>query len=68
MIGQERAKKTLAVAIFNHYNRVKANMSKEYMIEQEQVHTEYHHSSIPEESYFVHPLPTGNTLNIQVIG
>ncbi|CAO3697269.1 unnamed protein product [Rhizopus stolonifer] len=35
-------------------------MSREYMIEQEQVHTECHHSSISEDSYFVHPLPTGS--------
>ncbi|RKP37152.1 P-loop containing nucleoside triphosphate hydrolase protein [Dimargaris cristalligena] len=28
IIGQERAKKTLAVAVFNHYNRVRANTTQ----------------------------------------
>ncbi|KIO13043.1 hypothetical protein M404DRAFT_709097 [Pisolithus tinctorius Marx 270] len=27
VIGQERAKKILSVAVFNHYNRVRANLS-----------------------------------------
>ncbi|KAG0179774.1 hypothetical protein DFQ29_001684 [Apophysomyces sp. BC1021] len=29
VIGQERAKKILAVAVFNHYNRVRANLNRE---------------------------------------
>ncbi|KAI9501361.1 hypothetical protein BX070DRAFT_228810 [Coemansia spiralis] len=28
VIGQDRAKKTLAVAVYNHYNRVRANTLK----------------------------------------
>ncbi|EJT97444.1 ClpX ATPase regulatory subunit [Dacryopinax primogenitus] len=30
VIGQERAKKILAVAVFNHYNRVRANLSSSF--------------------------------------
>ncbi|KAI8367375.1 P-loop containing nucleoside triphosphate hydrolase protein [Choanephora cucurbitarum] len=36
VIGQERAKKVLAVAIFNHYNRIKANTKRQYIQQQRQ--------------------------------
>jgi hypothetical protein len=36
VIGQERAKKVLAVAIFNHYNRVRANMKRQQLKLQKQ--------------------------------
>lgn len=36
VIGQERAKKTLAVAVFNHYNRVRANLYRQARQQQRQ--------------------------------
>ncbi|CAO3618715.1 unnamed protein product [Mucor fragilis] len=44
VIGQERAKKVLAVAIFNHYNRVRANMKRTYLQQQklQQQHQQQH--------------------------
>ncbi|KAG1145543.1 hypothetical protein G6F37_006848 [Rhizopus arrhizus] len=42
VIGQERAKKILAVAVFNHYNRVQANMKRQTKVEDE-AHAEHHY-------------------------
>lgn len=71
VIGQERAKKILAVAIFNHYNRVRANMKRQYL--QQQKHDsvegdspiEHHHPSVPHDNYYaVNHLPLqGNNNN-----
>ncbi|KAI9246523.1 P-loop containing nucleoside triphosphate hydrolase protein [Sporodiniella umbellata] len=60
VIGQDRAKKTLAVAIFNHYNRVRANRNRMAATEQDHLQTEYHLSSMTEDSYFSHPALTGS--------
>ncbi|KAI8365190.1 P-loop containing nucleoside triphosphate hydrolase protein [Radiomyces spectabilis] len=61
VIGQEHAKKILAVAIFNHYNRVRANLSRQQQRKQqregypeageERHHTEHHHPTLPQEYY-----------------
>lgn len=36
IIGQDMAKKTLAVAVFNHYNRVRSNLSRQHELQQQQ--------------------------------
>ena len=36
IIGQEHAKKTLAVAVFNHYNRVRYNLQRQLKRQQEE--------------------------------
>ncbi|KAJ8654038.1 ATP-dependent Clp protease, ATP-binding subunit ClpX [Lichtheimia ornata] len=54
VIGQERAKKILAVAVFNHYNRVRANLARQQdAIEQQHTPEEAseHHSSLPQDYY-----------------
>lgn len=74
MIGQEIAKKTLAVAVFNHYNRVRSNLIRQYELQQQQQqenensnldndkpHAEHHHPTLPSEYY------TSNT-PIQSVG
>ncbi|KAI8091091.1 P-loop containing nucleoside triphosphate hydrolase protein [Gilbertella persicaria] len=61
VIGQDRAKKILAVAVFNHYNRVRANLSNQSEPEQEpddaiQQHHQYY--TLPHDDYTtksVHP-------------
>lgn len=58
VIGQDRAKKTLAVAVFNHYSRVRSNLLYQFeqqQIEQEQFdedkpHAEHHHPSLPNDT------------------
>ncbi|KAI8081906.1 P-loop containing nucleoside triphosphate hydrolase protein [Gilbertella persicaria] len=71
VIGQERAKKVLAVAIFNHYNRVRANMKRQYIQQQKQqnsqpeataeerIHAEHHHPTLPYD-YYSTQLPIQN--------
>ncbi|KAI8886715.1 ClpX, ATPase regulatory subunit [Backusella circina FSU 941] len=50
VIGQERAKKILAVAVYNHYNRVKSNlMQQEIMQLQQQQEEEEQHHPLPQE-------------------
>ncbi|KAG0191100.1 hypothetical protein DFQ28_000998 [Apophysomyces sp. BC1034] len=67
VIGQERAKKILAVAIFNHYNRVRANIirqqQQQHQLQQrrqqeagqaendERPYAEHHHPTLPQEYY-----------------
>ncbi|CAO3594893.1 unnamed protein product [Absidia cylindrospora] len=60
VIGQERSKKILAVAVYNHYCRVQANLSKQIR-EQQRVETEernhkQHHSSLPQDYYTSTPI------------
>ncbi|KAI8146874.1 P-loop containing nucleoside triphosphate hydrolase protein [Fennellomyces sp. T-0311] len=51
VIGQDRAKKTLSVAVYNHYTRVQANIARtqearkqsEPIAEEEEVHNCHHH-------------------------
>ncbi|KAI8636562.1 P-loop containing nucleoside triphosphate hydrolase protein [Parasitella parasitica] len=61
VIGQDRAKKTLAVAVFNHYSRVRSNLvgqleqQQQQQLEQEQYdddkpHAEHHHPSLPNDT------------------
>lgn len=69
MIGQETAKKTLAVAVFNHYNRVRSNLIRQYEIQQQQQREEnenmdydkpradHHHPTLPSE-YYTSNIPT----------
>lgn len=56
VIGQENAKKVLSVAVFNHYNRVRANLS--VLESEEEMHWD---DSIPEDSgvspAHLHPHP-----------
>lgn len=62
VIGQDRAKKTLAVAVFNHYSRVRSNVlgqleqqqQQQQQLEQEQhdqdkPHAEHHHPTLPND-------------------
>ncbi|KAG1146323.1 hypothetical protein G6F37_004890 [Rhizopus arrhizus] len=72
VIGQEKAKKTLAVAVFNHYKRVRANMKRQYMLQQKhereiaegEAHAEHHHPSVPQDSYYaINPLPHNSDLS-----
>lgn len=62
VIGQERAKKILAVAIFNHYNRVRANLIRQQQQQRrqrevgqaendERPYAEHHHPTLPQEYY-----------------
>ncbi|OBZ81635.1 ATP-dependent Clp protease ATP-binding subunit ClpX [Choanephora cucurbitarum] len=58
VIGQERAKKILAVAVFNHYSRVRANLSKQteeqhhqQMDPYDESHEYHHHPTLPSEYY-----------------
>ncbi|KAI6004070.1 P-loop containing nucleoside triphosphate hydrolase protein [Pisolithus albus] len=58
VIGQERAKKVLSVAVFNHYNRVRANFSDT----EEQADTQSWHQMGPQDvtgvtSAQIHPHP-----------
>ncbi|KAI8884140.1 ClpX, ATPase regulatory subunit [Backusella circina FSU 941] len=68
VIGQDRAKKVLAVAIFNHYNRVHANLKRQQLQKQQQEreilesdqrqHAEHHRPSMPPATdYYANPLP-----------
>lgn len=62
VIGQDRAKKTLAVAVFNHYSRVRSNLlgqleqqQQQQQLEQEQYdqdksHAEHHHPTLPSDT------------------
>ncbi|EPB83127.1 hypothetical protein HMPREF1544_10112 [Mucor circinelloides 1006PhL] len=60
VIGQDRAKKTLAVAVFNHYSRVRSNLfsqleQQQQQLEQEQYdqdkpHAEHHHPTLPNDT------------------
>ncbi|KAG2230784.1 hypothetical protein INT48_006806 [Thamnidium elegans] len=71
VIGQERAKKVLAVAIFNHYNRVRTNMKRqqaqaekqqrerEIAEGEERIHAEHHHPTLPQD-YYSNQLPIQN--------
>lgn len=71
VVGQERAKKVLAVAIFNHYNRVRANMKRQAIQQQKQqrereaaegeerIHAEHHHPTLPQD-YYSAQLPLQN--------
>lgn len=69
-IGQERAKKVLAVAIFNHYNRVRSNLKRQHLQQQKQQrerdvaeteerHAEHHHPTLPQD-YYSSQLPLQN--------
>ncbi|KAL1930145.1 hypothetical protein VTP01DRAFT_1299 [Rhizomucor pusillus] len=58
VIGQERAKKILAVAVFNHYNRVRANFSQQrqreretYLDGEERHHADHHRPTLPQDYY-----------------
>ncbi|KAI8982470.1 P-loop containing nucleoside triphosphate hydrolase protein [Mycotypha africana] len=62
VIGQVKAKKTLAVAVFNHYNRVRLNVMRQYeqqehkqyqrqRQQQQQLFVEHHHPTLPYEYY-----------------
>jgi ATP-dependent Clp protease ATP-binding subunit ClpX len=59
VIGQDRAKKTLAVAVFNHYNRVRSNLIRQYEQQEQETqhqfddkpHAEHHHPTLPSEYY-----------------
>ncbi|KAI9032747.1 P-loop containing nucleoside triphosphate hydrolase protein [Phycomyces nitens] len=64
VIGQDRAKKILAVAVYNHYNRVQANLSHESTQEdpqglaadQEDRSFAEHHSAISQDYYLASPV------------
>lgn len=65
MIGQERAKKILAVAVFNHYNRVRANLMRQqarmqregYPVDgEERHHAEHHRPTLPQDNYTSGPI------------
>lgn len=69
-IGQDRAKKVLAVAIFNHYNRVRSNLKRQHLQQQKQQrerevaeteerHAEHHHPTLPQD-YYSSQLPLQN--------
>ncbi|KAG2231315.1 hypothetical protein INT48_001251, partial [Thamnidium elegans] len=62
VIGQDTAKKTLAVAVFNHYNRVRSNLIYQHELQQQdnenidnyndsKPHAEHHHPALPSEYY-----------------
>jgi ATP-dependent Clp protease ATP-binding subunit ClpX len=59
VIGQDRAKKTLAVAVFNHYSRVRSNLIRQYEQQEQEnqhqfddkPHAEHHHPTLPSEYY-----------------
>lgn len=61
VIGQDTAKKTLAVAVFNHYNRVRSNLIRQQDLLQTEEegsdytdshpHAEHHHPTLPSEYY-----------------
>lgn len=76
VVSQETAKKTLSVAVFNHYNRVRSNVIRQHELQQQQQqeldtidnsyennrpHAEHHHPTLPSEYY------TTNT-TIQSVG
>ncbi|KAI9300705.1 P-loop containing nucleoside triphosphate hydrolase protein [Cunninghamella echinulata] len=61
VIGQERAKKILAVAVYNHYCRVQANLETQQQTQQkeqaeERYHVEHHHSTLPQDYYTSNPI------------
>ncbi|KAI7854845.1 P-loop containing nucleoside triphosphate hydrolase protein [Circinella umbellata] len=60
IIGQERAKKILAVAVFNHYNRVRANLARQWTKRQKEAvpvdgeerhHADHHRPTLPQDYY-----------------
>lgn len=59
VIGQDRAKKMLAVAVFNHYSRVRSNLVRQYEKQEQEAHhefddkphAEHHHPTLPSEYY-----------------
>ncbi|KAI8342423.1 P-loop containing nucleoside triphosphate hydrolase protein [Chlamydoabsidia padenii] len=61
VIGQEQAKKILAVAVYNHYCRVQANLAK-YQQENDRLEmedrnqVEHHHSTLPQDYYTSTPI------------
>ncbi|KAI7904592.1 P-loop containing nucleoside triphosphate hydrolase protein [Cokeromyces recurvatus] len=64
VIGQERAKKVLAVAIYNHYNRVRANLKRQQQRQQqqqhqqEQLHLSSHMEGLDDKFHTEHHHPT----------
>jgi ATP-dependent Clp protease ATP-binding subunit ClpX len=54
VIGQERAKKVLAVAVYNHYNRVKSNLMQEEAVQLQE--EEQHHPLPPEYNNTDNPI------------
>ncbi|CAO3630870.1 unnamed protein product [Cunninghamella blakesleeana] len=73
VIGQDRAKKILAVAVYNHYCRVRANLETQQQAQQqkdqqqqqteERYHVEHHHSTLPQDYYTSNPIQSvGNDL------
>lgn len=71
VIGQDTAKKTLAVAVFNHYNRVRSNLIYQHELQQQETenldyhdtkpHAEHHNATLPTEYYTTNtPIQTIN--------
>jgi ATP-dependent Clp protease ATP-binding subunit ClpX len=59
VIGQEQGKKILAVAVYNHYCRVQANLAKQEhdRLEMEDRNlVEQHHSTLPQDYYTSTPI------------
>ncbi|KAI8141845.1 P-loop containing nucleoside triphosphate hydrolase protein [Fennellomyces sp. T-0311] len=63
IIGQERAKKILAVAVFNHYNRVRANLQRQWAKREavpidgeERHHADHHRPTLPQDYYASSPI------------